>query len=277
MLNDPRPRTAAAAAAAADHEDATAGDAAEFRDIHVLAPPTSHLGRGRGRLGDLWEGGSVRSAASLSVGSAEGVNEGGFTSMSREFNAMVVAGSNFQQQQNDGGGSVADDQLTRIGEDELEEINPLAIVPDNNPFPSPRRPSSAAGGGGESSSSSSVGVPVHVVKKEEVETKIAAWQVAEVAKINNRFKREEVVINGWENNQTEKATTWLKKVEQRKLDEQRAKATEKMQNDVARAQQKAAERRASAESKRGTKITKVLELANFMRAVGRAPSKRSFF
>ncbi|XP_074573316.1 remorin 4.1-like [Curcuma longa] len=276
MLSDPRPRSAAAAAAAADHEDATAGDDAEFRDIHALGSPNSHPGRGR--LRDLWEGDSVRSTASFSVGSLEGVNEGGFTSMSREFNAMVVAGSDLQQQQqNDGGvgSGAADDQLTGIGEDELEETNPLAIVPDNNPFPSPRRPASASRGGGESSSSS-VGVPVHVVKKEEVESKIAAWQVAEVAKINNRFKREEVVINGWENNQMEKATTWLKKVE-RKLDEQRAKAMEKMQNDVVRAQQKAAERRASAESKRGTKVTKVLELANFMRAVGRAPSKRSFF
>ena len=29
---------------------------------------------------------------------------------------------------------------------------------------------------------------------EEVETKVSAWQMVEVPKINNRFKREEVVI-----------------------------------------------------------------------------------
>lgn len=52
---------------------------------------------------------------------------------------------------------------------------------------------------------------------------------------------------------------------------------EKMQNDIAKAQQKAAEKKASAEAKRGTKVARVLELSNFMRAVGRAPSKRSFF
>ena len=51
------------------------------------------------------------------------------------------------------------------------------------------------------------------MKKEEVETKVTAWQTAEVAKINNRFKREEVVINGWETEQVEKASAWLKKIE----------------------------------------------------------------
>lgn len=66
--------------------------------------------------------------------------------------------------------------------------------------------------------------------------------------------------------------------EQRKLEEKRAKAMEKAQNEVAKARRKAEEKRASAEAKRGTKVARVLELANFMRAVGRAPSnKRSFF
>ena len=55
------------------------------------------------------------------------------------------------------------------------------------------------------------------MKKEEVETKVSAWQTAEVAKINNRFKREEVVINGWETEQVEKASAWLKKIEVLKL------------------------------------------------------------
>ena len=50
-----------------------------------------------------------------------------------------------------------------------------------------------------------------------------------------------------------------------------------MQNDVAKAHRKAEERKASAEAKRGTKVARVLEIANLMRAVGRAPAKRSFF
>ena len=50
-----------------------------------------------------------------------------------------------------------------------------------------------------------------------------------------------------------------------------------MQNDVAKAHRKAEERRASSEGKRGTKVARVLEVANLMRAVGRPPIKRSFF
>lgn len=66
-------------------------------------------------------------------------------------------------------------------------------------------------------------------------------------------------------------------VMKRKLEEKRARAMEKMQNDVARAHRKAEDKRASAEAKRGMKVARVLEVANLLRAVGRAPSKRSFF
>jgi len=56
-------------------------------------------------------------------------------------------------------------------------------------------------------------VAVRRVKKEEVETKIMAWETAEIAKINNRFKRQEVVINGWESDQVEKASSFFNKIE----------------------------------------------------------------
>jgi hypothetical protein len=46
---------------------------------------------------------------------------------------------------------------------------------------------------------------------------------------------------------------------------------------MAKAHRKAEERRASAEAKRGTKVARVLEVANLMRAIGRPPTKRSFF
>uniref|UniRef100_A0A804MS04 Remorin C-terminal domain-containing protein n=1 Tax=Zea mays TaxID=4577 RepID=A0A804MS04_MAIZE len=253
---------------------------AEFRDIHALSPPPSQPS-------------SYRRSRHASVGSDTASSEP-FPTMSREFSAMVAAAAAIAN------GAAAD----RLGEAEDEETNPLAIVPDSNPIPSPRR---ARGpptpGAGAAHANGDGGVSVGQVRKEEVESKIAAWQIAEVAKVNNRFKREEVVINGWEGDQVEKAGAWLNKYEvvspshrsvvrtvqclltdtnacnvQRKLEEKRAKAMEKAQNEVARARHKAEAKRASAEAKRGTKVARVLELANFMRAVGRAPSaKRSFF
>lgn len=110
-----------------------------------------------------------------------------------------------------------------------EETNPLAIVPESNPLANPTQsPRLGRGGGGggdhrlavissvngNNNSSNGVGeVSVQQVKKEEVETKIGAWQNAKIAKINNRFKREDAVINGWEGEQVQKASSWMKKVE----------------------------------------------------------------
>ncbi|KAL5216986.1 hypothetical protein ABZP36_017670 [Zizania latifolia] len=258
----PPPQAEVVHPSAPDTDDA-AGDDEEvttFRDIHPLTTPTTTP---PARLGSAsWDTASHRSLS----------HEEQFMTMSREFTAMVAAGATMQTGANNGSGA---DQLTSIGEDELEETNPLAIVPDNHPIVTPARsraplevvPAAAA---------PQQPVEARQVKKEEVETKVSAWQTAEMAKINNRFKREEVVINGWETEQVDKASAWLKKIE-RKLDEQRAKATEKTQNDIAKARRKAEEKRASAEAKRGLKLAKVLELANFMKAVGRVPAKRSFF
>ncbi|KAF7075604.1 hypothetical protein CFC21_080367 [Triticum aestivum] len=261
----------------------------EVREVHPLSPPPQHP--------PFTPPTRTVSAASTAWDSASShrsvTSEEQFMTMSREFTAMVAAGAGAGAANNansnnsnsnhpggpyDGGA----DQLTSIGEDELEEHNPLAIVPDSGrPFATP--PSRSGGGSGRAARLDlevvpAAGPPVEAsqVKKEEVETKVSAWQTAEIAKINNRFKREEVVINGWETEQVDKASAWLKKIE-RKLDEQRAKAVEKTQNDVAKARHKAEEKRASAEAKRGLKLAKVLELANFMKAVGRVPTKRSFF
>jgi hypothetical protein len=196
----------------------------EFRDIHALSPPPSYR-RGRGESWGSAAGGS-RHTSIRSVGSDTAPSEP-FPTMSREFSAMVAAAAtataNAAAAAN-GAGSDADrdvDAMGRIGEgDELEETNPLAIVPDSNPIPSPRRvpPTpgadvALAGTGAQGHGGGEGGVSVGQVKKEEVESKIAAWQIAEVAKVNNRFKREEVVINGWEGDQVEKASGWLKKYE----------------------------------------------------------------
>ncbi|GAA0155527.1 hypothetical protein LIER_13236 [Lithospermum erythrorhizon] len=245
-----------------DHDDEQS-----IREIHALTPPPQ------------------RRPSSLSIASS--ISSENFTTMSNEFNALVLAGSTIANHGSENNGtnnssnnidhsiSNNSNNLGRIGEEDdvhggSYDDNPLAIVPDHNPLPSPSR--NARIGGGSSSNE----VSVMRVKREEVESKISAWQTAKIAKINNRFKREDAVISGLENEEVQKASSWMKKVE-RKLEEKRAKALEKMQNDIAKARRKAEEKRASAEAKRGTKVAKVMEITNLMRAVGRPPAKRSFF
>ncbi|KAM3193330.1 hypothetical protein ACQJBY_070125 [Aegilops geniculata] len=239
------------------------GDGATFRDIHP-SPAPAPLRQ------PSWDVASQRSLSSYSD------EQFMSSSMGREFTAMVDAGGAPADPcpGRDSGAGNNDLQLARIGEHEaVPETNPLAIVTDTGrPLP-PAAPSSSSCAAPERAQEV---VEVRQVKKEEAEAKVAAWQAEEVAKINNKFKREEVVINGWESQQIHTATTYLSKIE-RKLEEERAKATEKAQNEVARARRKAEEKRASAEAARGTKTARVMDLANFMKAVGRVPTKRSFF
>ncbi|KAM1109570.1 hypothetical protein ACFX13_009096 [Malus domestica] len=302
-MNDQRAGTSQAAQDHDDHGDDHGEDQEQIiRDIHALTPPRPPPPGNHGRRREAWETGSHRSS-SLSVASTElgTASTENFTTMSREFSALVVAGSAIgtnNSTTNDSDHGTNNNNLGRIGEednnmpeDELE-TNPLAIVPDNyNPVdPVPYSPRNTESNNYRIGSSSSTvrtrdhqggsggdqTVSVHRVKKEEVETKISAWQNNKIAKLNNRFKREDAIINGWESEQVQKASSWMKKVE-RKLEEKRARALEKMQNDIAKARRKAEERKASAEAKRGTKVARVLEIANLMRAVGRAPAKKSIF
>ncbi|XAR69452.1 hypothetical protein NMG60_11001035 [Bertholletia excelsa] len=251
-----------------------------FRDIHALTPPlpppptptTSHRGR-RDTLESFI-------SSSLAMANTEGASTDNFASVSREFSALVLAGSTLGStgEDHEDNGTGNGNNLRRIGEEAeeaAEETNPLAIVPDTSPL-DPPPPSRRASNGGPLITGNHSEVSVQRVKKEEVETKISAWQTAKVAKINNRFKREDAIISGWEGEQVQKATSALKKVE-RKLEEKRVRALEKMQNEVAKAHRKAEERKASAEARRGTKVARILEVANLMRAVGRAPAKRSIF
>ncbi|KAL1225278.1 Remorin 4.1 [Cardamine amara subsp. amara] len=248
------------------------------RDIHVMT--TTELPRPQQRGGYL---SPSRSIAFSDGSSSSGEN---FTTVSREFNALVIAGSSMDNNngnnQSGSGHREERNELTRIGENDdvgdhevpEQETNPWAIVPDgyNNQAGSDDIVLTSSGGQNRMVTTPSV----QRVKREEVEAKITAWQTAKVAKINNRFKRQDAVSNGWLNEQVHKANSWMKKIE-RKLEERRAKATEKTQNKVAKAQRKAEERRATAEAKRGTEVARVLEVANLMRAVGRPPAKRSFF
>ena len=255
-------RLATPSAPAEDDVDVDAdGDSTTYRDIHP-SPAPAPLRQ------PSWDVASQRSLSSYSD------EQFMSSSMGREFMAMADAGgAPADPCPGDSGAGNNDLQLARIGEHEPvpeTETNPLAIVADTGGAlpPAPTSSSSCA--------PAAEVVEVRQVKKEEAEAKVAAWQAEEVAKINNKFKREEVVINGWENQQIHTATAYLSKIE-RKLEEERAKATEKAQNEVARARRKAEEKRASAEAARGTKTARVMDLANFMKAVGRLPTKRSFF
>ncbi|CAH2063818.1 unnamed protein product [Thlaspi arvense] len=250
------------------------------RDIHAMT--TTELPRPQQRGGGYL-------SPSRSMNSSDGASSSGenFTTVSREFNALVIAGSSMDNNNgNNQSGSHRDaiNELARIGEEEdggghqapEEDSNPWAIVPDGygNRTGSDNIVSTTTSSGGQNRMVTTASV--QSVRREEVDAKITAWQTAKVAKINNRFKRQDAVINGWLNEQVHKANSWMKKVE-RKLEERRAKAMEKTQNKVAKAQRKAEERRATAEAKRGTEVARVLEVSNLMRAVGRPPAKRSFF
>jgi len=224
MLNYQTPSTSHARE---EHSDFTDNEQ-QIREIHALTPPP--------RREPNWET-HTHSHHSSSV-SIEGGSSENF-SVSREFSALVLAGSSIDHSNatpstmsvnmmhgNEGGvnssinnNSSNSNNLGRIGEDELlmmEETNPLAIVADTNPLEAVSAASPPRRGGNSSSSASGAAVSevtVQRVRKEEVEAKITAWQNAKVAKINNRFKREDAVINGWENEQVQKATSWMKKVE----------------------------------------------------------------
>lgn len=200
-------------ALATNADDVAAGDDEEvtvvttYRDIHPLTPsPTTTPPTRLGSAAYSWDTASSHRSVS---------SEEQFMTMSREFTAMVAAGTTMQTGPN--GDNNGGDQLTSIGEDELEETNPLAIVPDSHPIATPARSRASqlevVPAAGPSAPAPAPPVEARQVKKEEVETKVSAWQTAEVAKINNRFKREEVVINGWETEQVEKASAWLKKIE----------------------------------------------------------------
>ncbi|XP_006657552.2 remorin 4.1-like [Oryza brachyantha] len=227
----------------AEADDGHVAAATGFRDIHPEPPPPLRQAS--------WGAASHLSLSSSGAGDVEQ-----FATMNREFTAMVAAGAGASNPDAPGGDAAEMLQLARIGE--------------NEPAPSPTAAETTT------ANTLAVPAPVERVKKEEVEAKMAAWQAEEVAKINNKFKHEEVVINGWESQQIHRATSWLAKIE-RKLEEERAKATEKARNEAAAARRKAQERRAEAEARRGTKTAKVLDRANFCKAAGRLPSKRSFF
>lgn len=119
-------------------------------------------------------------------------------------------------------------------------------------------------------------VALQKVKKDEIDAKAVAWEEAKMAKVDNRFKREATIIDAWENEQKVKANIKMKKVE-RKLEEKRATAFEKMQNEIAKAHRKAENRRAVAEARKGAAKAKIAEVTDKIRSLGKLPTKCIFF
>jgi len=64
---------------------------------------------------------------------------------------------------------------------------------------------------------------------------------------------------------------------ERKLEEKRAKAFEKMQNEIAIAHREAENRRAVAEARRGASKAKISEVTDKIRSLGKLPRKFVFF
>ena len=207
---------------ASDSRDETPPSETVVRDIHAMT--TTELPRPQQRGGHL--------SPTRSVNFSDGASSAGenFTTVSREFNALVIAGSSMDTNNNSNGNNQSIshrdviNELTRISEDEdggggdqhhqVPEVdtNPWAIVPDGY--------DNRAGSENIVTTTSSSGqnrmvtaASVQRVKRDEVEAKITAWQTAKLAKINNRFKRQEAFINGWLNEQVHKANSWMKKIE----------------------------------------------------------------
>lgn len=210
---------------ASDRRDETPPSETVVRDIHAMTT-TTELTRPQQR------GGGGYLSPSRSIAFSDGTTSSGenFTTVSREFNALVIAGSSMDNNNgnNQSGSGHLDvirderNELARIGENDdvgdhdqvpEEESNPWAIVPDgyNNRDGSEDNNIVLTSSGGHNRMVTTASV--QSVKREEVEAKITAWQTAKVAKINNRFKRQDAVINGWLNEQVHKANSWMKKIE----------------------------------------------------------------
>eukprot|EP00253_Pinus_taeda_P034696 PITA_34696 len=114
---------------------------------------------------------------------------------------------------------------------------------------------------------------VEKAERDKIEAKAVAWREAKMAKIDNRFKWEQTIIEVWENEQKEKANMKLK-IAERKFHEKRAKASEKMQNEIAKAHRKAENRRAAAEARRSSATAKVEEDTEKIRSLGKLPRRK---
>ncbi|KAG4998967.1 hypothetical protein AAZX31_08G012700 [Glycine max] len=101
---------------------------------------------------------------------------------------------------------------------------------------------------------------------------IRAWEESEKTKAENRaYKRHNAVVL-WENSKKASAEAHLKRIEE-KLDRNKAKCVEKMQNNVAEIHRTAEEKRAMIEANRGEEFLEIEEKAAKFRTRGYSPRK----
>ncbi|KAK7399228.1 hypothetical protein VNO78_10407 [Psophocarpus tetragonolobus] len=101
---------------------------------------------------------------------------------------------------------------------------------------------------------------------------IKAWEESEKTKAENRaYKRHNAVVL-WENSKKASAEAHLKRIEE-KLDRNKAKCVEKMQNKVAEIHRTAEEKRAMIEAHKGEEFLEIEEKAARFRTRGYTPKK----
>ncbi|XP_062217960.1 uncharacterized protein LOC133918220 isoform X2 [Phragmites australis] len=103
------------------------------------------------------------------------------------------------------------------------------------------------------------------------EIRAAAWEEAEKAKYQARFKREEIKIQAWEDHQKAKIEAEMRKIEV-EVERMRARAQDKLMTQLASARHNADEKRAAAELKRNRAAARTAEQAEYIRRTGRLPS-----
>ncbi|XP_020216028.1 remorin 1.4 isoform X1 [Cajanus cajan] len=110
------------------------------------------------------------------------------------------------------------------------------------------------------------------VESEKKQALIKAWEESEKTKAENRaYKRHNAVVL-WENSKKASAEANLKRIEE-KLDRNKAKCVEKMQNKVAEIHRTAEEKRAMIEAYKGEEFLEIEEKAVKLRTRGHTPRK----
>ncbi|KAG1359493.1 remorin 4.1 [Cocos nucifera] len=107
--------------------------------------------------------------------------------------------------------------------------------------------------------------------KSVTEMRAAAWEEAEIAKYQARFKREEIKIQAWENHQKAETEAEMRKIEV-EVERMRARAHDKLMNKLAAAKHKAEEMRAAAEARKNQQAARTAQQAEYIRRTGNIPS-----
>ncbi|PKA48230.1 Remorin [Apostasia shenzhenica] len=117
-------------------------------------------------------------------------------------------------------------------------------------------------------------VPLDQPPESVIEIRAAAWEEAETAKYQARYKREEIKIQAWENHQKAKTEAELRKIEV-EVERMRARTHDKLMSKLATARHKAEEKRAEAEAARSQQAARTAQQAEYIRRTGRIPSSFS--